>query len=321
MKPLPRYWARREDRVTVPLEAGPEVWDLITYGSSSDSQADAQRQADERFAAFMAAGGDVHRDWYYPLRHAPEEILREIHDGEDLIGVITRNRYGVEVLNTDALLIADIDVPEPAPDRRARGRETGASSGGGSLLGRLFGRRRTDPGPDLSGTSASTETASAPAAPEDPTALAMIEHIAQVARSHSDLGFSTYRTRAGLRVLVTGLGASPSSTEARALLEEMRSDPLYVALCRVQETFRARLTPKPWRVGSYALHQAFHGPNIPAQPPPVAWLEEYASLSAGYAVCRLIDRTGPMPTSREQMLIDLHDQAVGIERAGSLPLA
>ena len=117
MEPLPRYWARREDRVTVPLETGPEVWDLVTYGSSSDSQADAQREADERFAAFMTAGGDVHGDWYYPLRHAPEEILREIHDGEDLIGVVTRNRYGVEVLNTDALLIADVDLAQSFASR------------------------------------------------------------------------------------------------------------------------------------------------------------------------------------------------------------
>ena len=46
------------------------------------------------------------------------------------MGVITRNRYGAEVLNTDAVLIADIDLPEPV---RLPGQ---------GLLGRLFGRSR-----------------------------------------------------------------------------------------------------------------------------------------------------------------------------------
>lgn len=361
MKPLPRYWARREDRVTVPTYLGPAVWDLTTYGSSHVSQADAQREADERFAAFMDAGGDVHRDWYYPLRHAPEEILREVRDGEELIGVVTRNRYGVEVLNTDALLIADVDLPEPVPSRKDRaraerpdrgtgsggngdaGRGAGVGGDGGSLLSRLFGRRAADPGPDLSGAApdlsgpgsgGSTYAAAggvdagrangasgAGLPADDPAAAAMIARIEDVARTRPELGFSTYRTRAGLRVLVTGLGAAPASTGARELLEAMGSDPLYVTLCRVQETYRARLTPKPWRVGSYALHQALTGPRVPVQPAPAGWLEEYERLSEEFAVCRLVSRTGPAPTPREQILLDLHDQAVGIDRADSLPLA
>ena len=57
-----------------------------------------------------------------------------------------------------------------------------------------------------------------------------------------------YRTRHGFRLLVSGADAHPASERARTLMAEMRSDPLYMLLCRVHDTYRARLTPKPWRV-------------------------------------------------------------------------
>ena len=56
----------------------------------------------------------------------------------------------------------------------------------------------------------------------------------------------------GLRVIVADRLMEPSSEEAGQLLERMGSDPLYVRLCRNQESFRARLTPKPWRCGHHA---------------------------------------------------------------------
>ena len=48
-----------------------------------------------------------------------------------------------------------------------------------------------------------------------------------------------YRTAAGLRVLVTGAAAPPSSDRARALLTELGADPLYVELCATHDSYRA----------------------------------------------------------------------------------
>ena len=120
MKPFPRYWAQHHETVTF---RGGTTWDMTTAGSSFTSEEDALREAREPLARFVASGGPDGRtphDWYYPDRHLPEELLEELHgqDGE-LIGAITRNRYGAAILNTDALLITDVDIRVPSA-REAR---------------------------------------------------------------------------------------------------------------------------------------------------------------------------------------------------------
>ncbi len=70
-----------------------------------------------------------------------------------------------------------------------------------------------------------------------------------VVAAHPDLAFRVYRTPAGARYLCVSRRFDPRSAETAALLNELGSDPKYVLLCRVQNTFRARLTPKPWRAG------------------------------------------------------------------------
>ncbi|HEX9268993.1 MAG TPA: hypothetical protein VF998_04040 [Candidatus Limnocylindria bacterium] len=68
-------------------------------------------------------------------------------------------------------------------------------------------------------------------------------------RRRTDLGFRVYRTHAGWRYLCTTDAFDPSADDTRALMNELGADEKYVLLCRVQRSFRARLTPKPWRAG------------------------------------------------------------------------
>src|SRR5699024_8216356 len=115
MKPLPRYWALHHELATLPECAIP----LSASCISDQTQVDAELESRERYAALVAAGGPRklrERGEYYPDRRRPEELLEEIFSPEGaLIAAITRNRYGAAVLNTDAMLIADVDLPtEPA---------------------------------------------------------------------------------------------------------------------------------------------------------------------------------------------------------------
>jgi hypothetical protein len=61
--------------------------------------------------------------------------------------------------------------------------------------------------------------------------------------------FRVYRTSAGYRVLATNTWLDPASAETTAFLNGFGADPAFVTLCRLQASFRARLTPKPWRIG------------------------------------------------------------------------
>ncbi len=75
-----------------------------------------------------------------------------------------------------------------------------------------------------------------------------LEFIHQFSSRNKDLGFRVYNTAGGLRLIETTREWSPTSPEVNEIMKELRADPLYITLCNTQETFRARLTPKPWRL-------------------------------------------------------------------------
>lgn len=302
MKSIPRFWTTAEDDVRTP--AGTTLA-LRIWGWSTTSLADAASVAAERLRQVSAAAsrGERLASWaYYPRLPLREETLAEVttQDGT-LLGIVTRNRYGAEVLNTDRILIADIDLPEEVqPPHPRQGRSPG-------LVGRLLGRnRREEPGTNLE-----------PGAVGDGLRAA-IERIDRFAAAHQDLGVRTYRTAAGLRVIVTGGDLPAGSLAAESALRELDSDPLYVRLCTTHETYRARLTPKPWRCGWASAtipwpHEATQRARAER------WLEGYTERSDGFATTRLLSSTGPLANPEEAQLLTLHD---GVTRAEQdLPLA
>ena len=77
---------------------------------------------------------------YYPRVPLREPVLEEVEAASGaVIGLVTRNRMGCEVLCTDLLLIADVDVPEledltarrpgPGQPTRSPARRLGAGAG------------------------------------------------------------------------------------------------------------------------------------------------------------------------------------------------
>ena len=280
---IPRYWFRAKGQI--PIGSG-KVYDLVAWGWSSEDRAGAERKAQERLAAFaqrVQQGFDLPRGYAYGDRPLREEILREIQgrDGE-IAALVTRNSYGSTVLNTASALFADVDLPE--------------SSGGASFLGRLFGKTQLSP---------------------EEEALARLREGLQRASSGS---FRIYRTAAGFRVLATDRAYDPRSPEAQALMVSIGTDPAFLQLCRVQESFRARLTPKPWRCG-HAKPPGRHPRETPDEQADFAsWLASYDQACQSKATCRFVESVGPGWVGEEiQPILDLHDSAT---RAGmALPLA
>ena len=271
---LPQHWVTAEG-YSRHLGSGGGM--LTVWGWSTQSPTDAARVAEERLVQALERvareGGLPPGHGYYPRMPLREPVLEEVEAASGaVLGVVTRNRMGCEVPCTDLLFIADVDVPglEDTTARGGRPRDgSGAAGDGGSLPRRRprtgvggFLRRLLwgDPAPTpmTPGEVADDEAADpAPASPR-PGGTSVAECLAceplwEFARRHPELGVRVYRTAAGLRVIVTGVAASPGSDRARALLTELGSDPLYVDLCATHDSYRARLTPKPFRVGVRAL--------------------------------------------------------------------
>lgn len=340
---IPQHWVRVEG---FSPRLGPDGGPLSVWGWSSTSDADAERVGRERLAETLAR---IERDGrlapghgYYPRTPLREPLLEEVTGASGArIGVVTRNRMGCEVLSTESLLIADVDVEALAdelPPRPHRG-SGGRSSGIGSLLRRVV-LGRPDPTPWMPGTQDATGldgpgesdvgagyeaypsdpggvtsgarvTATGPERPSVAECLAA-EPAWEFARDHPDLGVRVYRTAAGLRVLVTGADVAPASERAREILTVLGTDPLYLELCVTHESYRARLTPKPYRIGRSALSVPWPCADGGEERRWLRWVDGYEQASAGGAVCRLISASGPVPGPDEQRLVELHDQRTGV---------
>ena len=221
----------------------------------------------------------------YEHRKIQEEVLEEFE-----FGTITRNRLGCEVLNVEQVMFIDWDV-----DVRAHLRTKSTP-----FLARIhqvfFGLK--------------------PAQLEAAAREAKQIRYQQIRDQLKNLGIPSgmlsarvYETHGGFRGIVTSSLFTPGEEVSQALLTELGSDALYTKLCRIQGTFRARLTPKYWRLGIgqrpfEAGHRAAFTPAIGVQ-----WLERYDRDSADRAVCRFVAQFGPEASDPiVRAVIALHDR-------------
>jgi len=196
------------------------------------------------------------------------EIREELLQTIDDHSVITRNRYGARVLNVESLMILDIDKPK-------------------SSFGDLFKKK------DLQSDKAKI--------------FDMVRKLA-VNSKYKEYGFRIYETYQGARVIVSGKDFDPRDSETKKMMDEFNCDPLYTLLCIRQGCYRARLTPKPYRikVRGYKVKYPREGDDSEFQ----RWVSEYESVSRNFSVCKLIEQVGASHSANE--VVRLHDDLTGV---------
>jgi hypothetical protein len=138
---------------------------------------------------------------------------------------------------------------------------------------------------------------------------------------HPEDSFRVYQTAAGWRLILTNRSLDPCSEETQALFKALGADKEYVKLCRAQRSFRARLTPKPWRAG---LDRTQVRPATTRTEKEEArfqaWLPVYAEVCANHAVCEFLETIGNGATLEDlRPLIAFHDKRT--RATSGLPLA
>jgi hypothetical protein len=280
---IPRFWAKAEGEVQ---GRDKRRLKFAVWGWGADDVS-ARHQASSRLQRLLdrvRRGEEPPKGYEYGRLPLREEILEAIGDpsSEQPLAVVTRNRYGAQVLNTSGMLFLDIDVPgEDGFLKRVR---------------RMFSGDRTD------------------------SAEAALSKLREALQRHNRSTFRLYRTAAGLRAIAVDREFDPAGREAQQLMAVTGTDPAFMRLCQAQRSFRARLTPKPWR----CAHRLPPGEHPRTEDRVVQsyakWLRDYETSAARYATCRYVGTLGSgKPRAQHDKLIALHDR---LTRCGeALPLA
>ena len=279
---IPKYWAQG---VQTALDPDGKQFRFSCWQWSDVSVAEARQRADSRALGLVQrlANGEQLDHYGYADRPLREEVRQSVtnRQGKE-VAVVTRNAYGALVLNAAQAMFIDIDFSDKP-------------AGGG--LKRLFG------GP--------------PAL--DPVTQ-QVQRVEAWAAQHPDLGLNIYRTFGGLRCLVINWPFDPSRPEALGILQDLKSDPLYIRLCQAQECFRARLTPKPWRCGISGRPPRYPFQSSELEAQARDWEQQYDAVASAFTVCRLLKQVGPADVHPDvEPVLRLHDQMSC--SLGNLPLA
>jgi hypothetical protein len=136
-----------------------------------------------------------------------------------------------------------------------------------------------------------------------------LDDLCVVLANERNHGFRVYRTSAGYRVLATNQPHEPGSPESERLMRNAGADEAFVGLCRTQRSFRARLTPKPWRCGLRRPPNRFPRHTDEENHCFNVWLAQYERSCERYATCRFLGTIG-MTRIHDLIspIVDLHDR-------------
>jgi hypothetical protein len=325
---VPQFWA--EARLQRPRARDQKQITVLRFGWSDISQADAEQMARQRAREaldLLAAGQPLDRrerkTRYNGAAGLPirEEILEREGDV-----VVTRNSYGARCLNTPDVLFADVDFDRKLGCGLIFAHFAGLFAIVGFLAAKYHSR-----GLFIGGTLAAMILAPFIARLAHKIALAarpspeqeMRSRLALFLQAHADWHVRLYRTPLGFRALVMHRTFDPRSDEVSVFFTALQTDRAYAVMCRRQNCFRARLTPKPWRIGLKAHLRPRPGvwPISPEKLPlRQAWVAEYEAASVHFAACQFVESFGPRTIDPKARAVQaLHDRVA--QAASGLPIA
>jgi len=321
---IPQFWAE----CRLQHKDGRKQITVRRFGWSDTDQTEAQEMANVRASDALQR---LIRGEKIPRREIKETYggadglpIREEIVRRDGVTIISRNSYGALCLNTPDVMFVDLDVDETQRYRMSCGLATGIILTSmavaywqqqhsliclaiGFLIGHLALKlmnaidQRVSPSPWDRCRS----------------------RIAAFSETHPNWHLRLYRTPAGYRVLVMHALFEPRSQEAEIVFEAMGADPVYVQMCVNQCCFRARVSPKPWRIGM-DRHLKPRPGVWPVKPEQMErrqqWVRDYEAKATEFAACAFVESLGSSTVHpATEAVRSLHDEMC--RTTSGLPLA
>lgn len=323
---IPRFWAEASAQHR---ERGKQVT-VRRFGWSATSDAEAQTNAQTRAAEalrrILAGEQLLRREPKVAYNGAEGVPIREEIVAEHGATIITRNSYGALCLNTPDVLFADVDFPEDAPSALGCACVLALLA----VSGWVAWSMRSVPmfvglalGSVIVGWSLATVAhkvfLNAKGGPEQQA----MERINGFVRSRPEWRLRLYRTPAGLRVMAMHRPFAPGEPAVTEFFQALHTDPVYVTMCQRQQCFRARVTPKPWRMGIATHFKPRCGTwpvSAEAMPVRKAWVDAYHDKARAFAACKFVSEAGAGGVHEHARQVQhLHDQLCRADT--NLPIA
>lgn len=308
---IPKYWA--EAKIKTQLEKRQIT--IKRFGWSDLNIEEAQTHAETRVAEALEklkSHQDVRKSDHKIPYNGSEglPIREEIIDQQNDV-IITRNSYGALCLNTPDVLFADIDFNDALSRQlyfsglfalillcavSALLFKSWIVLGIGILFSIMISRQTAEKLLEIQHRFIAN--------PEQQS-LALIRSFSQ---SHPTWHLRVYRTPKGFRVLVMHQIFDPRGEEAQLLFNALQADPNYVRMCKNQNCFRARISPKPWRIGLEALRSGVWPVKEQSMHARKVWVDEYQMRAEEYASCKFVEQLGSQLTHpKAKHVQSIHD--------------
>jgi len=311
---VPQFWAEAKQKKLI---KGRQVT-IRRFGWSDESITSAEKHAQERVtkAMSLAISGEKirKRDPKVPYNGAEGVPIREEIVSRHREAIITRNSYGALCINTPDVLFADIDLQDEAVAKH--------------YLSAFFILSLVTVGLAVYMQSWPLFIALLILSFVFVTVLANIifnlqnyiqgspikvalSRVRKFSIGHPNWHLRVYETPRGFRVLAMHDTFDPNGSDAQEFLLELRSDPIYVRMCKNQRCFRARVSPKPWRIGVGRLTPR---PGVwpiahERMSDRINWVKKYEQVSINYASCRFFEKLGSdIVDSKAEFVRALHDK-------------
>jgi len=309
---IPKYWAEAQKQI----QYKNRQITIKRFGWSDLSVEDAQQHAETRVveAIEKIKSGQNIRKFDHKIPYNGSEglpIREEIIDQQDDV-IITRNSYGALCLNTPDVLFADIDFNYTPSSRlyfsglfllflisivSALLFQSWIVLGIGILFSIIISKQTAGKLLDIQHRFIG--------GPEQQ----VLKSIRNFSQHHPTWHLRTYRTPKGYRVLVMHQVFDPRGEEAQLLFNALQADPNYVRMCKNQNCFRARISPKPWRIGIEALRLGVWPVKEERMIDREIWVNEYQARAKKYASCKFIEQLGSqMVHAKAKRVQSTHDQ-------------
>lgn len=234
-----------------------------------------------------------------------EEVLLNVSN-DSLNAFVTRNNYGCEVLCVDKMMILDIDNNTNFSYHSNLPKYTFLEK----ILSKchVYTKKYLEKKSQIQQITQEIEFLAKKYNLTTEFEKHSVYQVSKILKNYPNINLRFYRTTNGWRLIETSAFHEPKSADVWNLMTKLCVDKTYMLFCLRQNCFRARLTPKPWRIGMQRLDIRYPPDTKDNEQKYLQWIGEYNKIKNNFSTIKFKFEMGScVHNSNVDKIITFHD--------------